>query len=140
MRKENILKFLILRTFKFKFLYYKYVSVFIVFWKFQTLVLTSYTEVLRTLLCLAIFWRGRKRMIILSSTLSWTFYQNYFYIVNKSSHSVLEYRHRNPAHTRCLLFMDTVYHYHVSYLFLLGIHAIPLESISGRWRTVSSYE
>lgn len=78
-------------------------------------------------------------MIILSSTLSRTFYQDCFYIVNKSSYSVLEYRHKNPAHTRCLLFMDTVYHYHVSYLVLLGIRAIPLEIISGRWRTVSSY-
>lgn len=44
-------------------------------------------------------------------------------------------------HTRrCLVLTDTVQHCHVYYLVLLGICAIPLENIAGRWGTVSGYK
>ena len=42
---------------------------------------------------------------------------------------------------KCILLVDIIMqHYYIYYLILLVICAVPLESISGRWRTISSYK
>ena len=42
---------------------------------------------------------------------------------------------------KCILLVDIIMqHYYIYYLILLVIYAVPLESISGRWRTISSYK
>lgn len=42
---------------------------------------------------------------------------------------------------KCVLLVDIIMqHYYIYYLILLVVCVVPLESISGRWRTVSSYK